>query len=100
TLTVPGGTANLDLTNNMMVVAGGATPATTHTTIRSLIIAARNVPVGGVGDGTWDGKGIGSSTAAAHFISDGLESRVVAYAMNSDLPLGAYSTFGGQTVHG
>jgi hypothetical protein len=31
-------------------------------------------------------------------VSDGLESRVVAYAINSDLPLGAYSTFGGQSV--
>src|SRR4029079_7453112 len=56
--------------------------------------------VGGIGDGSWDGKGIGSSLAAAHQIADGLESRVVAYAINSDLPLGQYGTFGGQSVAG
>ena len=27
-----------------------------------------------------------------------MESRVIGYAINSDLPLGAYSTFGGQSV--
>ena len=63
-----------------------------------MLIAARNVPVGGVADGTWDGVGIGSSTAKAHAISAGIEERAVAYAVNGDLPLGAYPTFGGQTV--
>ena len=90
--------ATLDLTNNLLAVAGGANPAAVRDTIRNLIIAGRNVPVGGVGDGKWTGKGITSSTAATHFVNDGLESRVVAYSINSDLPLGSYGTFGGQSV--
>src|SRR5205807_10395948 len=67
---------------------------------KALIISGRNVPVGGVADGKWDGNGITSSVAAASFIADGSETRVVAYALNSDLAatLGQKSTFGGQSV--
>src|SRR5206468_1214967 len=90
-LTLAGGatpTANLDLTNNLLIVSGGGAPTTVRDLMKAQIIQARNVPVGGVGDGTWDGIGIGSSTAAAHFVSFGIEERAVGYAINSDLPLG------------
>src|SRR5207244_6623058 len=96
-LTVDAG-GNLDLTNNLAIIPGGGDPHATQALVKAKIIAARNVPVGGVGDGTWDAKGIGSSTAAAHFASFGIEERAVGYAVNGDLPLGAYGTFGGQTV--
>jgi hypothetical protein len=68
--------------------------------VRSAIVSGRNVPVGGVGDGTWDGKGITSSSAHGRFVLDGVESRAVGYALNSGLPLGAYATFGGQAAAG
>src|SRR5207253_4175171 len=51
-------------------------------------------------DGTWDGKGITSSSARNHFASFGIEERAIGYAVNADLPLGQYATFGGQTVSG
>lgn len=94
------GTGSLDLNNNKLIVAGGATPSATLATIKSLIIAGRNVPVGGVGDGTWGGRGITSNSAHNAFVSDGIESRALGYSINSDLPLGAYATFGGQPVAG
>src|SRR5205823_4992014 len=103
-LTVAGGavpTATPDLTNNLIVVAGGATPAATRDALTAQIIAGRNVPVGGVGDGTWTGKGITSSTAAARFVSNfSSETNAVGIALNSDLvlTLGSYTSFGGQGV--
>jgi hypothetical protein len=66
--------------------------------IRSLLIAGRNVAVGGVSDGPWNGPGLTSSTAANYFFTDKTENHVVGYALNSALPLGAYSTFGGMAV--
>src|SRR5207248_9571603 len=98
-LTVNSG-GNFDVTNNLLILPGGADPHATQAALKAKTIAARNVPVGGVGDGTWDGKGIGSSTAAAHFTSFGIEERAVGYALNQDLPLGQYATFGGQSVAG
>jgi hypothetical protein len=88
------------LTNNKLIVAGGANPKAIQAAIKLLIIQGRNVPVGGVGDGRWDGAGITSSAGHSFFVSDKAESRAIGYAINSDLPGGAYATFGGQTVGG
>ena len=33
-------------------------------------------------------------------LADGVETRSIGYALNGSLPLGAYATFGGQTVNG
>src|SRR5207237_9513726 len=87
-------------TDELPIGGGGGNRRVTTAALKAQIINARNVRVGGVGDGTWDGKGIGSSTAAAHFTSFGIEERAVGYALNQDLPLGQYATFGGQTVAG
>jgi autotransporter-associated beta strand protein len=94
------GTGKVDLTDNKMIVAAGASQIGTLNAIRTLIVAGRNVPGGGVGDGTWTGNGITSSTAAAAFTANGVETRAVGYALNSFLPLGPYATFGGQSVSG
>ena len=82
-------TAKLDLANNAAVVDyTGTSPVAT---VRQQILAGRGGP--GLGK-TWNGLGITSSTAAAAEA----ESRSVAYAENSALPLGAYTNFRGQTV--
>jgi hypothetical protein len=94
-LTIDG---TLNVNDNKLIVAGGANPAALMNSIRNLIVAGRNVAGGGVGDGSWDGNGITSGSAHAAFIADGVETRVVAYALNSQLPLGAFATFGGQSV--
>jgi hypothetical protein len=58
------------------------------------IIAGR----GTVGLGaTWTGPGITSGTAASDVQTEP-ESRTVGYANNASLPLGAYTTFGGEPV--
>src|SRR5205814_518904 len=85
-------------TDQKMVLKSGASPAAKRDAIRALLVSGRNVPVGGVADGTWDGPGVNSSAAHAAFLSDGNESRVVGYAINSALPLGMYGTFGGLSV--
>src|SRR2546421_112362 len=74
--------AKPDPNNKTTTVAGRPNPTATMNTIRSLLIAGRNVPVGGVGDGKWDGNAITSSTARNNFTSNGIESRVLAYALN------------------
>jgi hypothetical protein len=81
--------AKLDLTDNAAVIDyTGTTPVAT---IREQIRSGRGGP--GLGR-TWNGQGITSSAAAA---ADP-ESRSVAYAENSSLPLGPYSSFRGQPV--
>jgi hypothetical protein len=82
-------TAKLDLANNAAIVDyTGTSPVAT---VRQQILAGR----GGSGLGqTWNGQGITSSAAA----TAEAESRSVGYAENSALPLGAYTTFRGQTV--
>jgi hypothetical protein len=92
-LTFDGGnnpTGKLDVMNNRVIVDySGASPLNS---IRDQIIAGR----GGVGFGnaTWSENGIKSTTAAG---TDGI-SFGIGYAENSDLPLGAYSNFSGQSV--
>ncbi len=92
------GTGTLDLNDNKMIVSGGADPVATMNAIRTKIIAGRNVAVGGVANGTWDGNGITSTSAHGAFVSAGFESRVLGYALNKALPLGQMSTFGGISV--
>ena len=88
-----GGTpmGKVDLTDNAAILdypTGGPNPAAT---IRSQILAGR----GGSGLGkTWNGLGITSSAAAAAEP----ESRSVGYAENATMPLGAFTSFRGQTV--
>jgi hypothetical protein len=94
-LTIAGGgtpTGKLDLTNNGAIIDyTGTSPAAN---VRAQILAGR----GGSGLGkTWNGQGITSSAAMAAAATEP-ESRSVAYAENSALPLGAYTTFRGQTV--
>jgi hypothetical protein len=92
TLTIAGGptpTGTLDVTNNGVVVdypAAGPVPVD----IRAQIISGRGAP-GLIG--TWDGKGITSSTSAA-----APDSTSVGYAVNGDMPLGPVTTFRGETV--
>src|SRR5207244_4222831 len=90
--------AQFNVRNDSLIVNGGANPTATRDQIRSYLISGRGVPVGGAADGTWTGAGITSSTAANDFVVNGREQTVVAYALNSQLPLGSYTSFGGQTV--
>jgi hypothetical protein len=82
-------TAKLDLANNAAIVDyTGTSPVAT---VRQQLLTGR----GGSGLGkTWNGQGITSSAAA----TAEPESRSVGYAENSTLPLGAFTTFRGQTV--
>jgi hypothetical protein len=94
-LTIAGGaapTAKLDLSNNAAIINyAGTSPAAT---VRDQILSGR----GGAGLGkTWNGQGITSSAAATVNATEP-ESRSLAYAENSSLPLGPYTTFGGQPV--
>jgi hypothetical protein len=84
--------ATLDLTDNSAILDyTGTSPAAT---IRQQITAGR----GGAGLGQgWTGMGITSSAAAAANATDA-ESRSVGYAENSEMPLGALTTFRGQPV--
>jgi hypothetical protein len=92
-LNIAGGdtpTGKLDVTNNAVIVdfpTGGPNP---EATIRNQIIAGR-----GNTDliGSWNGQGITSSEAAAD-----PSSISVGYAVNGDLPLGAYTNFRGENV--
>jgi hypothetical protein len=81
--------ATLDLANNSVVVDyAGTSPVNS---IRSALLSGRGAA--GVGNATWRGTGITSSTAAGD--PQGL---AIGYAENSALPMGAFSTFGGQSV--
>ena len=85
-------TARLDLGNNAAIINySGTSPAAT---VRQQILAGRGGPGFGA---TWSGPGIASSAAAAAVATDP-ESRSIAYAENSTMPLGPYTTFGGQPI--
>jgi uncharacterized membrane protein len=94
-LTIAGGTtptAKLDLANNAAII--NYTGSSPLATIRQQILAGR----GGLGLGKpWNGNGITSSAAGTANVADP-DSRSVAYAENSALPLGAFATFRGQPV--
>jgi hypothetical protein len=95
TLSIAGGaapTAKLDLTNNAGIIDYADTSPVA--TVRQQLLAGR----GGSGLGAaWNGQGITSSAVAAANATDA-ESRSVAYADNSALPLGPYTTFHGEPV--
>jgi hypothetical protein len=85
--------ATLDINDNALIVNyTGASPAAA---IRAKIIAGRGGA--GIGNGTWTGAGITSSTVAA---ANAAESNAlsVGYAENATLPLGAYTSFRGESV--
>jgi autotransporter-associated beta strand protein len=92
-LTIAGGatpTGTLDVTSQGVVVDYPAAGPNPGPDIRAQIIAGRGAP-GLIG--TWDGKGITSSTSAA-----APDSTSVGYAVNGDMPLGPVATFRGDTV--
>jgi hypothetical protein len=83
-------TGTLDVTDSAIVLdyaTGDPNPAAD---VRARIIAGRGAP-GLIG--TWDGKGITSSTSAA-----APDSTSVGYAINADMPLGPVSEFRGVAV--
>jgi len=86
-----GGT--LDITDNALILDySGATPAAN---VRNWLLSGRGAA--GVGNGTWTGTGITSSTAAAANAIDP-ESRSVAFGENSLLPEGQKGSFYGETI--
>jgi probable HAF family extracellular repeat protein len=87
-------TARLDLNNNAAIIDHtGTSPAAI---VRQQILAGRGGP--GLGQ-PWNGNGITSSAVAAANATEP-ESRSIAYAENSALPLGLFTTFRGQPVDG
>jgi hypothetical protein len=85
--------AALDINDNALLLNySGASP---EAAIREKIIEGRGGA--GIGNGSWTGTGITSTAAAAANELDP-ESRAIGYADNGALPLGAYTTFRGQTV--
>jgi hypothetical protein len=79
------------VSNNAVIVDYSAAGPNPEHTIREQIISGRGG--GGLGK-TWNGPGISSSRAAADPVNAGS----LGYAVNGNLPLGAYATFAGQTV--
>jgi hypothetical protein len=96
---VPTGT--LDLKNNGMVIEFATTTAARNNEtnlLRDWLIEGRGGM--GVGNGTWDGTGITSSTAEA-WNAGQAEQRSIGYVVNADLAAlvhGEYTTFLGHTV--
>jgi hypothetical protein len=85
--------STLDISDNSLVVDySGDSP---EAAIRDKIIDGRGGP--GLGNGTWTGAGLTSSTAAVENANNP-ESRSLGYAENATLPLGAYTSFRGQAV--
>jgi hypothetical protein len=83
-------TATLDVTDASLILDYADAGSNPSADVRSRIVAGR----GGTDLlGTWDGKGITSSAAQADN-----STLSVGWANNADLPLGAYTDFGGQTV--
>ena len=93
-LTIAGGATpagKLDVTDNAVIVDYPAAGPNPDAALCAQILAGR----GGSGLGkTWNGQGITSTAAAAAPVN----SMSVGYAVNGQLPLGAFPTFRGQTV--
>ena len=88
---IPG---TLDINNNKVIVDYADAASNPEGVVRMRIIEGR----GAVGFGaTWTGPAITSGTAATDVATDP-ESRSVGYADNGALPLGPYTSFGGQPV--
>ena len=88
-----GAGSKLDINDNALIV--NYTGASPEAAIRAKIIEGRGGV--GIGNGTWTGNGITSSSAAAANALNP-ESRSVGYANNGSLPLGSYTTFRGQPL--
>jgi hypothetical protein len=86
------GTSKLDLTSNDMIIHDGSLAA-----IQALAQEGRNAASnGGVGtgpDGTWNGNGLTSSTAASVDSAAGYEQNVLAVVRNGDLPFGSFPSW-------
>jgi hypothetical protein len=78
-------TGTLDVTDSAIVLDYAAADPNPAADVRSRIIAGRGAP-GLIG--TWDGKGITSSTSAA-----APDSTSVGYAINGDMPLGPVTEY-------
>jgi hypothetical protein len=84
----------LDIANSALVIDYPAAGPNPEASVRQRIVTGR----GGAGFGaTWTGKG-STSSAAAEAVAAEPESVSLAYAVNGELPLGAYATFRGETV--
>jgi hypothetical protein len=83
-------TGTLDVTDSAIALDYGPGDPNPAADVRARIIAGRGAP-GLIG--SWDGKGITSSTSAA-----AADSTSVGYAVNGDMPLGAVTTFRGVAV--
>jgi autotransporter-associated beta strand protein len=84
----------LDISDNKVIVNYAEAAANPEALLRMRIIDGRAT----VGLGaTWTGPGITSGAAASDVQSEP-ESRSVGYAHNASLPLGPYTTFGGEPV--
>jgi hypothetical protein len=81
-------TSKLDQMDNDLVVHNGSLAA-----VQAAAAEGRNVAPGGPADGTWDGKGLTSSTAAANDLAQGFEQTVLGVVRNGDLPLGQYASW-------
>jgi hypothetical protein len=85
------GSSYLDITNGGVIVDySGTSPLTT---IKGYLLSGR--PTSGIGNATWTGLGIRSSSAASAQDHDAF---TVGYAENKDMPLGSYTTFMNQPV--
>jgi VCBS repeat-containing protein len=88
-----GAGATLDINDNALIVNyTGASPAAA---IRAKIVAGRGGA--GIGNGAWTGAGITSSTVAAANATEP-NALSVGYTENATLPLGAYTSFRGESV--
>jgi hypothetical protein len=78
------GSSYLDITNGGVIVDySGTSPLAT---IKGYLLSGR--PTSGIGNATWTGNGIRSSSAASAQDHDAF---TVGYAENKDMPLGSYS---------
>ena len=86
--------SRLDLQDNDLIVHTGSSDAGGSTAFGQVVTMAnvgRNVPVGSVLDGKWNGNGLTSSVAASVDASLGFERNVLAVVRNVDMVLGQLS---------
>ncbi len=79
-------TSKFDLADNDLILQNGG--AAGAAAVQALATTGRDYP-----NDDWTGKGLTSSAAAAQFASNGYENTLLAVALNSALPLGAYSSW-------
>ena len=94
-------TGKLDLFDNDMIIRNSsfANGKSGVLAVRDLTLAGRGAAPGGFVDGVWNGShGITSTAARLTAQGSGVESTALGYALNGDMPFGAYTTFDGQDV--